>query len=87
MSISKQDTHPSRRWPTGAAEAFYTLFRTLPAEDKLAVARYILEDEDVRRNGIPTDIPNKTTLSAFAEKKDDMPVFESIEALREDLLS
>lgn len=87
MSISEQESHPSHRWSMGTAEAFYTLFRTLPAEDKLAVAKYILEDEDVRRNAIPAIIPNKTTLSAFAEKKDDMPVFESIEALREDLLS
>jgi len=51
------------------------------------VVKYILEDEDVRQQEFRTDIPNKTTLSAFAEKKADMPVYESIEALRKDLLS
>jgi len=32
-------------------------------------------------------IPNNVTLNAFAEDKANMPTFESIQELREDLLS
>ena len=33
------------------------------------------------------EIPNDMTLKAFAEDKKEMPVFETIQELREDLLS
>ena len=87
MPISEQEKPPLGRSSISQAEAFYVLFRRLPEKDKLAVAKYILEDEDVRRHTISTGIPNETTLNAFAENKADLPLFESIEALREDLLS
>ncbi len=35
---------------TNTAEAFYRVFCALPKKDRLAVARYILLDEDVRQN-------------------------------------
>ena len=69
------------------AEAFYRVFRALPKKDRLSVARYILEDEDIRKTFGKLEIPNKTTLEAFAEKKSAMPVFHSVEELRKDLLS
>lgn len=69
------------------AEAFYRLFCVLPKKDRLVVAQYILNDEEIRQSFDLTEIPNKTTLKAFAEEKAQMPVFESIQELREDLLS
>ena len=69
------------------AEAFYRVFCALPKKDRLSVARYILEDEDIRNSFGEFEIPNKVTLEAFSEKKSAMPVFHSVEALREDLLS
>ena len=69
------------------AEAFYIVFRALPKKDRLAVARYILEDEDIQKNIDLFNIPNETTLKAFAEDKSALPVFHSIEELRKDLLS
>jgi len=69
------------------AEAFYRVFRALPKKDRLTVARYILEDEDIRHSFGKNEIPNETTLKAFAEDKSAMPVFHSVEELREDLLS
>jgi len=69
------------------AEAFYRVFRALPKKDRLTVARYILEDEEVRRSFDELEIPNETTLKASAEDKSAMPVYHSLEELRKDLLS
>ena len=69
------------------AEAFYRVFCALPKKDRLNVARYILEDEDIQDNFGKLEVPNRTTLRAFAEDKAAMPVFHSVEELREDLLS
>lgn len=69
------------------AEAFYLVFRALPKKDRLAVVRYILEDEDIQQSIELLNIPNETTLKAFAEDKSTLPVFHSIEELRKDLLS
>jgi hypothetical protein len=69
------------------AEAFYKVFRALPKKDRLAVARYILEDEDLQQGVDLTEIPNKVTLKSFAEDKSAMPVFHSVDELRKDLLS
>ncbi len=68
------------------AEAFYKVFCALPKKDRLAIARYILDDEDIREN-FDDEIPNQTTLNAFQEDKSEMPVFQSVDDLREDLLS
>lgn len=64
-------------------EAFYRLFQALPAKERFAAARYILEDEEVRQH---FKLLNEMTLAAFAEDKQEMPVFSSMDALREDLL-
>ena len=66
-----------------APEAFYRLFQALPAEERFTAARYILEDEEIRHH---FKIPGEMTLAAFAEDKQEMPVFSSMDALREDLL-
>jgi hypothetical protein len=71
----------------GPAEALYVLFRSLSKNEKLAVAKYILEDEEVRKTVAATHIPNEATLRAFKEDKSEMPHFDSLEALRKDLLS
>jgi len=80
---------PTAMKPTAinTAEAFYVLFRALHKKDRLAVARYILEDEDISGNFGFSEIPNEITLNAFAEEKSTMPVFHSIEELRKDLMS
>ena len=69
------------------ADAFYRVFRALPKKDRLSIARYILKDEDIRRSFDTLEIPNETTLEAFAEDKSATPVFHSVEELRKDLLS
>lgn len=69
------------------AEAFYVIFRSLSMEDRMAVARYILEDDDIRHSCDLPDIPNETTLKAFAEDKSAMPLFRSVEELRKDLMN
>ncbi len=66
------------------AEAFYQLFCALPKKDRLLIARYILEDEDIQQS---FEIPNEMTVQAFDEDKTTMPVFSSIDALRKDLLA
>ena len=66
-----------------APEAFYRLFQALPVKERFAAARYILEDEEIRQH---FKLPNEMTLAAFAENKNEMPVFSSMDALREDLL-
>lgn len=69
------------------AEAFYRVFCALSKTDRLAVARYIFQDEEIRQHLELPEIPNDVTLKAFAEDKSKMPVFETIQELREDLLS
>ena len=66
-----------------APEAFYRLFQALSPQERFAAARYILEDKEIRHH---FKIPNEMTLASFAEDKEKMPVFSSIDALREDLL-
>jgi hypothetical protein len=69
------------------AEAFYRVFCALPKKDRVAVARYIFQDTEIRHTLELTEIPNDQTLNSFAEDKSNMPVFTTIQALREDLLS
>lgn len=69
------------------AEAFYRVFCALSKPDRLAIARYILRDKEVRQQLERSEIPNDVTLKAFAEKTSKMPVFETIQELQEDLLS
>ncbi len=68
------------------AEAFYRVFCALPKKERFAVARYILEDEEIRQSLEQLEIPNETTVAAFQEDKAAMPVFQTIEDLRKDLL-
>ncbi len=75
-----------KRTDISTAEGFYIVFRALSKEDRLAVARYILKDREIRRALEQSEIPNDETLKAFNEDKDNMPAFESISELREDLL-
>lgn len=68
------------------AEAFYRVFCALTKKDRLAVVNYILHDEEIQQEFGGADIPNDATLNAFAEEKANMPVFETVQELREDLL-
>jgi hypothetical protein len=45
-----------------------------------------LEDEESWQSLEQLDIPNETTVAAFQEDKAAMPVFQTIEDLRKDLL-
>ncbi len=87
MLTSKKQSEKSQSVTISTAEAFYWVFRALPKKDRLTVARYILEDEDIRHSFDKLEIPNETTLKAFAEDKSAMPIFHSVEELRKDLLS
>jgi len=69
------------------AEAFYQVFRALPPRERIAIAHYILADEEIQRSLAPSEIPNAVTLQAFAESKQQMPVFDTVDELAEDLLS
>jgi hypothetical protein len=69
------------------AEAFYRVFRALPKKDRLAVARYILGDAEIQDSIDDLEVPNETTLKAFAEDKATMPRFHTVKDLREDLLA
>ncbi len=71
----------------GPAEAFYKIFRALPQKERIAIAYYILADEEVQKGLELSEIPNETTVQAFAKDKQDMPVFNTIDELQEDLLS
>ena len=53
----------------------------------MTVARYIIEDEEVRDGLNTLEIPNQITLDAFAEDKSTMPRFDTIDELRKDLLA
>jgi hypothetical protein len=67
----------------GTAEAFYSLFRALSQNDRIMAAQYILGDKEISYH---FKIPNKLTLEALAEDKADMPVFNTIDELKKDLL-
>lgn len=69
------------------AEAFYRVFCALPLEERIAIAHYILADEQVQQGLALSEVPNSVTLQAFAESKEDMPVFDTVDELVEDLLS
>lgn len=66
------------------AEAFYLVFCALPKRDRLTVARFIFENEDIQQD---FEIPNETTIEAFEEDESGLPLFHSIEELRKDLLA
>ncbi len=81
MSASEKQSGKIQSSSVGTAEAFYVLFRALPKKDRMAAAQYILEDDDIRHfYGLP-EIPNETTLKAFAEERTSMPLFRSLEEL------
>ncbi|MGR3319034.1 MAG: hypothetical protein ACUZ8O_11225 [Candidatus Anammoxibacter sp.] len=86
-TLKKKQTEKVQSVATSTSEAFYMVFRALPKKDRLAVARYILKDKDIRRSFAKLEIPSEKTLEAFAEDKSTMPVFHSIDELRKDLLS
>ncbi len=69
------------------ADAFYRVFCALPKKDRVAVARYIFQNTEIRQTLELTEIPNALTLKSFAEDKSQMPSFGTIKDLREDLLS
>ena len=71
----------------GTAEAFYRVFCALPKQARLAVARYIFQDAEIRHSLELSDTPNDLTLRTFAEEKAQMPAFSSIDDLRKDLLA
>lgn len=86
----KQSVHVSPLHATNqmsTAEAFYRVFCALPKKDRVAVARYIFQDTEIRHTLELPEIPNDQTLNSFTEDKSNMPVFTTIQALREDLLS
>ncbi|MEW6618055.1 MAG: hypothetical protein AB1422_01670 [bacterium] len=87
MLTSKKDLEKYQSVTITTGEAFYRVFRALPKKDRVAVTRYILKDEDIRHSFGKLEIPNETTLKAFAEDKSTVPVFHSVEELRKDLLS
>jgi len=69
--------------PIGTPEALYRLFRALSQNERFTAARYILEDEEIRHY---LEIPNEITLAALSKDKTNMPVFNTMDELREDLL-
>ncbi len=85
--VENQNHAQQPKTSISTAEAFYLVFRSLPKKDRLAVVHYILEDDEVKKDGKFFALPNKKTLKAFAEDKSSMPVFNSIDDLRKDLLS
>ncbi len=69
------------------AEAFYLVFCALPKRDRLTVARYILQDDEIRKSIEHLEVPSAITLKAFDEDTAEMPRFGTVEELRQDLLS
>ena len=69
------------------AEAFYLVFCALPKKDRLTVARYILQNEEIRKSIKYFEAPNVATVKALEEDPRKMPEFRTIEELRQDLLS
>jgi len=86
MSISAAKAKISKT-DVSTADAFYRIFCALSKKDRLAVARHIFQDEEIREFFDLNEIPNESTRNAFAEKKTRMPIFESIHDLCDDLLS
>ena len=84
MLTSPGKSVKSQGMTISTAEAFYLVFCALPKHDQLEVARYILEDEEIQHQ---LEVPNETTLKAFAEDKSKMPVFHTMDELRKDLLT
>lgn len=87
MPITDKDSLQNQPPSITPAEAFYILFRSLPKKEKIAVAKFILEDEEVQKNAAENHIPNELTLESFEEDKSKMPRFDSLEALRKDFMS
>jgi len=83
----KQKLYRKQSSAVSTAEAFYILFNTLSKNEKITVARYILEDDEITFHIDTSEIPNETTLRSFSEEKNKMPSFHSIDELRKDLLS
>ncbi|OQY54708.1 MAG: hypothetical protein B6245_20835 [Desulfobacteraceae bacterium 4572_88] len=50
MLASEQQSRKFQSASVGTAEAFYMIFRTLSKKDRMAVAHYILEDDDIRHH-------------------------------------
>ena len=86
MLASTKFSKPIRTQTISTAEAFYRVFCALPKRERFAVARYIFEDEEIRQHLATLDLPNDTTLAAFAEDPSTMSVFQTIADLRQDLL-
>lgn len=86
MATTDPESLKTSKPSIGTAEALYILFRSLPKKEKLAAAKYILEDEEVRKNEEHFSIPNEVTLNSFEEETSEMPVFHSMEGVRNDLV-
>ena len=69
------------------AEAFYRVFCALSLQDRIAITHYILADEQVQQSLALSEVPNSVTLQAFAENKEAMPVFDTVDELVADLLA
>ncbi len=69
------------------AEAFYKLFCAFPKKERIAIAHFIFADKVIRQELGLTEIPNEITLQSFSEDKANMPVFNTIDELRQDLLA
>ncbi len=87
MKKSVHVSPPQAVYQMSTAEAFYRVFCALPKNDRVAVARYIFQDTEIRHTLELTEIPNDQTLKSFTEEKAHMPVFATIQELRQDLLS
>ena len=87
MKHSTQAVAPHSAKHISTADAFYRVFCALPKKDRVAVARYIFQDTEIRNTLELAEIPNDQTLNSFAEDKSHLPVFTTIQALRQDLLS
>ena len=83
MKVSRASTHHA----ISTAEAFYQVFCALPRQDRLDVARYIFQDDEIRHDLELTEVPNDLTVQTFAETSAKMAVFDSVQDLRKDLLS
>ncbi len=69
------------------AEAFYRVFCALSLQERIAITHYLLADEQVQQSLALSEVPNSVTLQAFTENKEDMPVFDTVDELVEDLLA
>ena len=85
--MSQATRRTSRTAQASAAEAFYRVFRALPRKERMAIACYILADAEVQKTLALPEMPNATTLRAFAEDKRGLPAFDTVDELRKDLLS